>query len=147
MLKSNSAAAIKVSSRCNVCGAHCRRFAGSLARESAGCSGCGSTARMRTVVLRLSEALFGEPLALPDFPVCKHLRGVGLSDWDGYARRLVERLDYMNTWYHQAPQLNVTTEVERSCDFSISSDVFEHGRYRAPSWARAACGSRVACSC
>lgn len=119
----------EVSFRCNVCGAACRCQASSLGRETASCDGCGSTVRMRAVVHLLSQGLFGESLALPDFPRRKDLRGVGLSDWDEYARRLADRLDYTNTYYHQEPRLDITRiepGAEHSCDFIISTDVFEH---------------------
>jgi SAM-dependent methyltransferase len=84
---------------------------------------------MRSIVHLVSDGLFGKSLALDDFPRRKDLRGVGLSDWDEYARRLADRLDYTNTYYHQEPQLDITRiapEAEHSCDFIISTDVFEH---------------------
>ena len=39
-------------------------------------------------------------LALPDFPVHPEIKGVGLSDWDGYAIPLKHKLGYENTFYH-----------------------------------------------
>ena len=77
----------------------------------------------------LSVELFGESLALPDFPVRKSVRGLGLSDWEGYADRLAEKLDYVNTFYHQEPRLDICAvdpALERRFDFVISSEVFEH---------------------
>jgi hypothetical protein len=34
---------------------------------------------------RLSLELFDRALELPNFPVRKTVRGIGMSDWDGYA--------------------------------------------------------------
>jgi len=119
----------EISFRCNVCGSACRCPRSQLGRETASCEGCGSTVRMRSVVDQLSKALFGRSMAIPDFPQRKDIRGVGLSDWDEYARRLAECLDYTNTYYHQAPQLDITDIRDAdagSCDFLISTDVFEH---------------------
>lgn len=52
-----------------------------------------------------------------------------MSDWLGYAIPLAEKLDYLNTYYHQEPRLDITnisaTDVA-SVDFIISTDVFEH---------------------
>lgn len=55
--------------------------------------------------------------------------GVGMSCWDGYAVRLPHRLNYTNTFYHQEPFFdvrNVPPHMERTLDFIISTDVFEH---------------------
>jgi SAM-dependent methyltransferase len=115
--------------RCNVCGSECSCEPEAIGREQASCNGCGSTVRMRAIVHHVSESLFGTSLALPDFPLRKDLHGVGLSDWQGYARRFAERVDYLNTYYHQEPQLDITRVPEHwlgRFDFLISSDVFEH---------------------
>lgn len=77
----------------------------------------------------LSTALFGECLAIDEFPVSPRLRGLGLSDWPGYANRLPHKIGYVNTYYHQEPKLDITAvPADRfdSCDFLISTDVFEH---------------------
>lgn len=114
---------------CNICGTANTCELADLGRETPDCRGCGSTLRMRAVIGLLSEALFGEPLAIADFPKRRGLRGVGLSDWEEYARRLAERMDYTNTFYHQEPRLDITDIADDqagSCDFLISTDVFEH---------------------
>ena len=52
-----------------------------------------------------------------------------MSDAEVYASRLGGKLSYTNTFFHRAPHLDITriAESERGkCDFSISSDVFEH---------------------
>jgi hypothetical protein len=42
--------------------------------------------------------LFGQNLTLANFPVRKDIRGVGLSDWLGYAIPLAKKFDYTNTF-------------------------------------------------
>lgn len=84
---------------------------------------------MRATVHLLSLHLFGSSLPLGEFPHCPDRRGAGLSDWDGYANLLRTRLDYVNTYYHQEPFLDITRPDPaswKSLDFLISNDVFEH---------------------
>ncbi|MBD0330085.1 MAG: methyltransferase domain-containing protein [Thermoleophilia bacterium] len=52
-----------------------------------------------------------------------------MSDWEGYAVRLRERFDYVNTFYHQEPRLDICDiepRLEGRYDFVITSEVFEH---------------------
>lgn len=116
---------------CNVCGLENRGRPLAIVenREAQSCLGCGSSLRMRSIVHWLSKELFGESLPLPRFPVDKSIRGLGMSDWDGYAVTLARKLDYRNTFYDREPRLDITrireSEVGRY-RFVISSDVFEH---------------------
>src|SRR3712207_3511284 len=80
--------------QCNICSTRSMAPIGSLTREEPTCQGCGSTVRMRTVIHVLSEELFGRSLALADFPHRPDYSGIGLSDWEVYARRLAEKLSY-----------------------------------------------------
>lgn len=115
--------------RCNICGKAAAFPKKELQRESWSCRTCASTVRWRSVIHALSVELFGKSLALPDFPYRPDLVGVGLSDWDGYADGLSAKLGYTNTFYHQAPLLDITnidTADHPQYDFIISSDVFEH---------------------
>jgi hypothetical protein len=85
--------------------------------------------RARAIVHALSTELFGKSLAVPDFPVRRDIKGIGLSDWDGYAERLVKKLDYTNTCFHRQPMLDITDIPESmtgSLDFVIASDAYEH---------------------
>jgi hypothetical protein len=85
--------------------------------------------RWRSIVHVLSTELFGQSLALPDFPVRPDIVGIGLSDWDGYAIPLAKKLGYINTFYHAEPMLDIAVgspDLAGSLDFLISSDVFEH---------------------
>lgn len=84
---------------------------------------------MRGMIHALSSALFFKSQAIPDFKENKQLLGKGMSDWDGYAKPLSEKLGYTNTYYHKGPQLDITSippDDEASVDFLISTDVFEH---------------------
>jgi SAM-dependent methyltransferase len=84
---------------------------------------------MRAIVHVLSLELFGQSLLLSEFPKRRDLRGVGMSDWDGYASGLARKLNYQNTYYHQEPKLDICEmdpKLEGVMDFIISSDVLEH---------------------
>jgi SAM-dependent methyltransferase len=79
----------------------------------------------------LSLELFGTSLPLPDFPRLESLRGLGLSDWAGYADRLEELFAYRNTFYHLDPKFDIAAEHPKEhgrYDFVIASEVFEHVR-------------------
>jgi SAM-dependent methyltransferase len=84
---------------------------------------------MRSLVEALSIALFGQSIALPDFPHRPDLKGIGMSCWDGYAIPLAQKLGYTNTYYHQEPFFDIRhppLDWLGQLDFVISSDVFEH---------------------
>jgi SAM-dependent methyltransferase len=114
---------------CNICGGDFERPAGGFGREVESCPACRSTVRVRGLIAVLSRELFGIALALPDFPALKGLRGFGMSDSPELAERLAAKFDYTNTFYHQAPRLDITqppaTDIGRY-DFIISSEVMEH---------------------
>ena len=115
--------------RCNVCGMKTSFPRDEFSREGWSCVYCSSNVRWRSVIHALSTELLGKSLAIPDFPVRPELVGVGLSDWDGYAVRLTEKITYTNTYYHREPLLDITS-VDPSqygrYDFVIATDVFEH---------------------
>jgi SAM-dependent methyltransferase len=117
--------------RCNICGEKCLINGSELQREQASCSACNSSARTRAIVRTLSVELFGENLALPDFPVKKELRGLGMTDSEAYAKQLAEKFSYENTYLHQEPYLDISApevapERLESSDFIVSSEIFEH---------------------
>ena len=98
-------------------------------REISSCRKCGSTVRFRSIIHLTSVALFGRSLALPEFPADPTIVGIGLSDWAGYAASLEAKFAYTNTYYHQPPLLDIAEPVgerAKTCDFVISTDVFEH---------------------
>ena len=93
--------------RCNICGQYCFALMSQIDREVPSCSQCGSTVRFRAIVHALSSELYGKSLALPDFPERRDLKGIGMSDWEGYARLLSVKFDYQNTHYHMEPRLDI----------------------------------------
>lgn len=102
-----------------------------MQRETASCDTCGSSARARSIVRVLSLCLFGKNLILPDFPAKRDLRGLGMSDWEGYAVTLADKFAYTNTYYHKEPKLDISDRTISKHligghDFIISSEVFEH---------------------
>lgn len=114
---------------CNICGTECERPAGGFGREVESCPTCRSTVRVRGLIAVLSQELFGAALALSDFPTLKGLRGFGMSDSPELAERLAAKFDYTNTFYHQAPRLDITEPSSNDLgryDFIVSSEVMEH---------------------
>lgn len=121
----------RVDFTCNVCGLANQQvpLVWVENREHPSCKGCASSLRMRSMVHNLALALHGRPLALPDFPEDRSVKGLGMSDWGGYAERLAAKHDYVNTFYHQDPRLDITNlpdGMEGRYRFLMSSDVFEH---------------------
>lgn len=115
--------------QCNVCGQHTSTPWKNLGRETESCGHCGSTVRMRGMMHALSIGLFGKSIPLSEFPVNKDIKGKGMSDWPGYAVPLAAKFDYVNTYYHQEPFLDITKIPESdwgSLDFLVSTDVYEH---------------------
>jgi len=115
-----------VSFVCNICG----RFnqVEQFATEPATCA-CGSNVRIRALIHLLSMELFDRSLTLAEFPKLKSIRGIGMSDKEGYAAILAEKFDYTNTYYDREPRLDFTethTEHYGTCDFILSADVLEH---------------------
>ncbi len=114
---------------CNICGRTNRVPVARFDREVGSCAGCDSTVRTRAVVHMISRELFGSDIGLPDFPVLKGLRGIGMSDSPDYAERLSAKFSYTNTFFHKEPMLNIAEVPESEMgryDFLIASEVFEH---------------------
>ncbi len=119
----------RVAFRCNLCG-HEVTVPPALVvgRETRSCYHCGSTQRMHWLVLLLSKELFNKALAIPEFPG-SHLTGIGISDAYPLAIRLMKKFNYINTYYHRAPRLDITdpnVADQGPVDFIITSDVLEH---------------------
>src|SRR3954463_15859360 len=108
--------------RCNICGQDSAAERRLLSREKPSCLHCGSTVRWRSVIHVLSMELFGDSLALPDFPYLPEILGIGMTDWDGYAIPLAKKLGYTNMYYHCEPRLDIVApppELEGTLDFII----------------------------
>lgn len=120
----------EVAFRCNICGQpgvfRQEHFANP---ELPSCDGCRSNVRFRWLVHRLSRALFGQSLALPDYPANKSIKGLGLTDPHSIAAALAERFTYTNTYLTREPRLDIRTDPSpfgEPLDFLIASEVFEH---------------------
>lgn len=116
---------------CNVCGMPNADVPLSLVsdREGNSCRACGSSLRVRSVIHALTSEIFRRSLPLPSAPPSKLIHGLGMSDWEGYAKPLERIFSYHNTFYHQEPRLDITAVPESEYgkyDFLISSDVMEH---------------------
>lgn len=138
----SAADAATVAFRCNICGADCRVAPAAISRETVSCDRCRSTLRMRAVAHLLTIELFGRSIALPDLKPRKDIHGIGLSDSGPYVARLEAKLDYVNTYFHTEPRLDITDVPANRVgfyDFVIASDVFEHV---APPVARAFVNAR-----
>lgn len=115
---------------CNICGAENRLATRKFRRELALCEACGANARFRGIVHALAKSL-GEsgPLPLKEWSERRNIRGIGMSDWPGYADLLKKKFTYENTFYDRFPRLDIQNPdpgLSGKHDFLISSDVFEH---------------------
>ncbi len=100
-----------------------------MERETQSCAQCGSSVRLRALIHLLSRELFGAALILPQFPVMKRIRILGMSDSQDYAEQLVEKFDYTNTFFHKEPKLDITQLDDNDFgrfDVVLSSEVLEH---------------------
>lgn len=116
---------------CNICGTGNEGTLEGLDRERITCSHCGSSVRFRAMVCLVTRETLGAPLALPSLAPRRDIAGLGLSDAWSYAHRLAARFDYVNTFYHASPRLDICDvgpEHTGRYDFVLSSDVFEHVR-------------------
>jgi len=115
-----------VSFYCNICGAW--NEVETFATEPATCA-CGSNVRLRALIHLLSMELFNQSLTLAEFPRLKAIRGLGMSDQEGYARILADKFDYTNTYYDREPRFDFTEvhpHLYGAYDFILSADVIEH---------------------
>jgi SAM-dependent methyltransferase len=119
----------KHSFTCNICGSRQQADIASFGRETPTCGACHSTVRYRALIHNLSLALFDRSVILPDFPKNSEIRGVGMSDWDGFAVPLAQKLDYTRTYFDHEPRLdlkNLNSNQEGRYDFVLCSEVLEH---------------------
>ena len=119
----------RIKFQCNICGKHNEVDGSKIGRETSSCSGCRSTVRMRSIIHLLSMELFGESMIISNMPPRPEIKGIGMSDWGVYAKRLANVFSYTNTFYDHEPQLDVTNPdpaLFGTYDFIISSDVYEH---------------------
>jgi len=97
--------------------------------ETISCYNCGSTLRLRSIINVLSLRLYQEALILPEFKSDKKLVIVGMSDNQIYAKPLSNKFNYINTFLHAEPKLDIANLDSwwfNYADVIISSEVFEH---------------------
>ncbi|MEP6678197.1 MAG: methyltransferase domain-containing protein [Betaproteobacteria bacterium] len=127
--RAGSIATDAIAFRCNLCGAANRVASGALDRERPSCATCNSNVRFRAIARLVVRELTGGDCALPDLAPARQIRGLGLSDADAYALPFADKFDYVNTYFHAEPRLDVANaDVARwgRRDFIVASDVFEH---------------------
>src|SRR5688572_26900621 len=114
---------------CNICGFRLLA-AGQVCseRETRSCAVCGSTLRFRAITAALQSELDGDHQirVLERMPKRKHLKGLGMSDAHVYALALEDKFDYINTYYHTEPLLDLRSPAQHYLgrfDFIVSSDV------------------------
>src|SRR2546429_7480451 len=87
-----------LSFRCNICDRLGLTRMAALDRETPSCQGCGSSVRFRGIIQILSLELFGRSLSVSEFPIRRDIVGLGISDWEGYAKCLARKFNYTNTY-------------------------------------------------
>ena len=96
-------------------------------REGANVFGLNS--RLRALIYVLSKVIKCNKV-LYNVEPDKNIKGIGMSDAPNLAIELSKNFDYVNTFYHTDPFLDIYNEQHVSrynnLDFIISSDVFEH---------------------
>jgi hypothetical protein len=121
----------RINFQCNICGQENEIFVVDLERDKPSCQKCGSNVRLRSIIHLLSMELFQKSIPLFNFPENKNISGIGMSDWEGYAKILAKKVDYQNTYFHKHPRLDIKKirDFSGTYDFIISSEIFEHIEY------------------
>ena len=115
---------------CNICGVTNTIEENEFPREGQSCPNCFSYVRVRGLMIILSQLVYGKHQAIADFDVRKEISIIGLSDWPGYADRIKNKFNYINTHFQSPePSLDISKSIEGydgRFDFVICSDVLEH---------------------
>ncbi len=114
---------------CNLCGTPNRGTLAQLSRETLTCTHCGSNVRFRAMAYLVTKEVLGRPALLASLAPRKDIAGIGMSDAEAYAKPLAAGFDYVNSFYHTQPHLDITDIADAHVgryDFIVSSDVFEH---------------------
>jgi len=90
----------------------------------------GAHSRIRAIVYVLINTVLKSNKTLNDIEPNKNISGIGMSDAINLKIILSEKFNYVNTFYHTEPFLDIYNDKHVSkynnLDFIISSDVFEH---------------------
>jgi SAM-dependent methyltransferase len=112
---------------CNICGAENTEYI--KHRELYFCKRCGSNARFRAIIDGVKAKLWpgGDELPLDQLPYVQK-KVLDFSGSEIYGNYLSRKCEYLNTFYHAPPFLDICGDVEDRGQFDvvICSDVFEH---------------------
>jgi len=114
---------------CALCATKNRSTDAPVQREGMKCRSCASTWRVRSSVVSLLHAV-GAPLApLTELEPDWSRHGIGCSDHIALAVALTARFDYVNTYYHRFPRVDLLdppVDLHQQLHFIVCSDVLEH---------------------
>jgi GT2 family glycosyltransferase len=111
---------------CNLCSRRWSTPLAELSGEARTCPSCGSTVRLRAIARLLSVELFGESLAMANFPMRRDLYGLGLDESAALGGPLAERLSFTSLHANPETGLDNTTlgiTMEGKFDFVIATDL------------------------
>lgn len=117
---------------CNICGFRLKASREALSdREAPSCPACGSSMRFRAIMAAFQTELDNthQIQVLERLPKRKSIKGIGMSDANVYAAGLRRKFDYLNTFFHTQPRLDIRSPDPHyigQYDFVVSSDVMEH---------------------
>ena len=114
---------------CLVCGSRIQYSQDISTREVAICKNCNATGRDNCIAYSISNIICNKIISLKDHKVNKNIKIVGLSDGLVYADILQKKYDYINTFYHCEPRLNISDPPHHmfgKYDILISTEVIEH---------------------
>jgi hypothetical protein len=90
----------------------------------------GFNSRFRAICYVFCKLFYKECKVLSSLQENKSLKGIGMSDDSGWAKIFENKFNYINTFYHTSPYLDIYNKEHikkyHDLDFIISSDVFEH---------------------
>jgi hypothetical protein len=117
---------------CPICGQVSSRQGEGIHRELNLCSSCGSNSRFRATILSLLSVFSAhdDQYNLSAVSENKGIRGIGLSDAPVYSDLLAAKYNYVNTFYHCEPFLDVESRFSfleyKPIDFIVCNDILEH---------------------
>ncbi len=112
---------------CHICGHRNWNVRSDFRRERADCICCQSNPRVRGQIALLSLTLYDRIMPILEFPRSgKSI--MSMSEFANVEQRLSLRENFINTWLHQEPFLDIVAKVEEPevHDIILSGEVFEH---------------------
>lgn len=118
-----------IEASCPICGSSYFLDTTIHSREGKLCPKCGASGRSQAIAYHISKIIYGGIIALRDHKIDKKINIVGLSDGKIYADILKQKYEYINTYYHRAPFLDISNPdkiLHNKYDILITTEVFEH---------------------